>query len=31
MLLGMDVLRHFDRVVVDFGRKQISFKPPQGG
>ena len=28
MLLGMDVLRHFDRVAVDFGRKEVSFQPP---
>ncbi len=26
MLLGMDVLRHFDRVVVDFGRKEVMFR-----
>ena len=31
MLLGMDVLRHFDRVVVDFGRKQVSFELPREG
>ena len=28
MLLGMDVLRHFDRVTVDFGRRQVSFQLP---
>ena len=28
MLLGMDVLRHFDRVAIDFGRKEVSFQPP---
>jgi predicted aspartyl protease len=28
MLLGMDVMRHFDRVVIDFGRKQVSFQTP---
>ena len=28
MLLGMDVLRHFDRVAIDFGRKEVSFEPP---
>ena len=26
MLLGMDVLRHFDKVVVDFGRKEVLFR-----
>ncbi len=31
MLLGMDVLRHFDRVVVDFGRKEVSFQLPLEG
>ena len=31
MLLGMDVLRHFDRVVVDFGRKQVMFRLPLAG
>ncbi len=32
MLLGMDVLRHFDRVVVDFGRKEVLFRfALQGG
>ncbi len=31
MLLGMDVLRHFDRVVVDFGRKEVSFQVPLDG
>lgn len=25
MLLGIDVMRHFDRVVVDFGRREVSF------
>ena len=28
MLLGMDVLRHFDKVAVDFGRKEVSFQMP---
>ena len=28
MLLGMDVLRHFDRVAVDFGRREVSFQLP---
>ncbi len=31
MLLGMDVLRHFDRVVVDFGRKEVLFRFPLQG
>ena len=31
MLLGMDVLRCFDRVVVDFGRKEVSFQLPLEG
>ena len=31
MLLGMDVLRHFDKVVVDFGRKEVSFQVPLEG
>lgn len=31
MLLGMDVLRHFDRVVVDFGRKEVLFRLPVDG
>ncbi len=31
MLLGMDVLRHFDRVVVDFGRKEVLFRLPLQG
>ena len=31
MLLGMDVLRHFDRVVVDFGRREVSFRFPVDG
>ncbi len=31
MLLGMDVLRHFERVVIDFGRKQVSFQVPTPG
>ncbi len=31
ILLGMDVLRHFDRVVVDFGRRQVSFQVPTAG
>ena len=31
MLLGMDVLRQFDRVVVDFGRRQVSFEMPSAG
>jgi predicted aspartyl protease len=31
MLLGMDVLRHFDRVSVDFGRKEVSFRVPDEG
>ena len=31
MLLGMDVLRHFDRVVVDFGRKEVMFRLPLAG
>jgi predicted aspartyl protease len=31
ILLGMDVLRHFDRVAVDFGRKQVSFRFPDAG
>jgi predicted aspartyl protease len=30
ILLGMDVLRHFDRVAVDFGRKEVSFRFPDG-
>ena len=29
MLLGMDVLRHFDEVVVDFGRRQARFRLPE--
>ncbi len=29
MLLGMDVLRRFDRVVVDFRRKKVSFLLPR--
>ena len=31
MLLGMDVLRHFDRVVVDFGRREVMFRFPLQG
>ncbi len=31
MLLGMDVLRHFDRVIVDFGRREVSFRFPVAG
>ena len=31
MLLGMDMLRHFERVSVDFGRKEVSFKIPSDG
>ena len=31
LLLGMDVLRHFDRVEVDFGRKEVSFELPLDG
>jgi predicted aspartyl protease len=31
ILLGMDVLRHFDRVAVDFGRKEVSFRLPLAG
>ena len=28
MLLGMDALRHFDRVAVDFGRREVRFDLP---
>ncbi|MGC1302196.1 MAG: retroviral-like aspartic protease family protein [Caulobacteraceae bacterium] len=31
MLLGMDVLRHFDLVAVDFGRKEVTFQLPPAG
>jgi hypothetical protein len=30
VLLGMDVLRAFDRVEIDFGRRQIGFVLPKG-
>lgn len=30
LLLGMDVLRRFDRVAVDFGRKKVYFLLPDG-
>lgn len=30
LLLGMDVLRRFDRVAVDFGRKKVFFLLPDG-
>ncbi|HKR18121.1 retroviral-like aspartic protease family protein [Rhizorhapis sp.] len=30
LLLGMDVLRQFDRVTVDFGRKRVYFLLPDG-
>lgn len=29
MLLGMDVLRHFDRVAIDFGKRRVSFSLPR--
>lgn len=31
ILIGVDVLRHFEQVALDFGRKQISFWPPRRG
>ena len=31
MLLGMDLLRQFDRVAVDFHRKQVTFRLPDQG
>lgn len=31
LLIGMDILRAFDRVTVDFGRRSIRFSLPPGG
>jgi hypothetical protein len=30
ILVGVDVLRRFDQVVLDFGRREVSFWPPRG-
>jgi hypothetical protein len=30
ILIGVDVLRRFDQVVLDFGRREVSFWPPRG-
>ncbi len=30
VLIGVDVLRRFDQVVLDFGRREVSFWPPRG-